>query len=585
MSSAANPGPLPTVNTPLLRPAIQVHSQSELGSGSRGPIHRSRRRNNRHGSKKRTFLANVLPALVALVLLLAFTFVAYDVSSLGRCVSPLCKALGGDRDLEDVWWRNQGPYAPFRSLGKFGAQKGLPRGCEVDQVTILHRHTARFPTANAGKCILHSLSKLKNRDVRIPRNHPELAFLAKTELSLKDWEFDGLMDQGRKQAWMSGRKIREIYARFLRSAKVFTRSSGGGRVVETSGYWLEGFKGQRFKLKDTKRLPQVDVVIPEGENANNTLSVHSCPAFNSLNPTPGNVHRAALSEGLESTLVRLNEALRPQPPLELDDLLCLADMCGYDSQASGQDWNGWSKWCGVFTPQEWEVLGYGKDLSRWYDVGQGGRYGATMGAGYVNELIARLTDSEVVDSTITNRTINADARLFPRGGKRLFVDFGHDNEMLEVLAAMGVKRQRRELPVDQVPAKRTWVLPEIVPFGGKITFERIACDTGNWEPDPEAPPPVPSDRDESHEILGKGDRSGGGRGSDGKKDYVRILVNDKVELVDHIACRYSGLIEHGLCEMESFIESQQFATTDVDWNICYGHADDDHSDIDSDKDQ
>ncbi|OCF36112.1 hypothetical protein I316_01984 [Kwoniella heveanensis BCC8398] len=572
MSSAAA-APLPTVNTPLLRPAIQVHSQSQTRLS-----HRARRRDHRRS--KRTFLANILPASIALILLLAFAFIAYDVSSLGDCVTPLCRALGGDKGLEDIWWRNQGPYAPFRSLGKFGAQKGLPRGCEVDQVTVLHRHTARYPTSSAGQCILRSLSKLKHREVRLPRGPHELAFLAKTDLDLRDWEFDGLMDQGRKQAWVSGRKIREIYAKFLRSAKVFTRSSGGGRVVETSGYWLEGFNGQRFKLKDKKRLPLVDVVIPEGETANNTLSVHTCPAFNALDPTPGNVHRATLSQQLQPTITRLNEALRPQPPLEVDDLLCLADMCGYDSQASGQDWNGWSKWCGVFTPQEWEILGYGKDLSRWYDVGQGGRYGPTMGAGYVNELIARLTDSEVVDTTITNRTINADENLFPRGGKRLFVDFGHDNEMLEVLAAMGVKHQRRDLPSDHVPTKRTFIVSEIVPFGGKITFERVACDTGNWEPDPEVPEGDHDNHDQPYEDRDHRNRgryatlvgvSDGGRGRDGKKDYVRILVNDKVELVDHEACRYSGLIEHGLCEMEAFVDSQRFATTDVDWNICYEH--------------
>lgn len=42
-------------------------------------------------------------------------------------------------------------------------------------------------------------------------------------------------------------------------------------------------------------------------------------------------------------------------------------------------------------------------------------------AGYVNELIARLTDSAPVDHTSTNRSMNADENLFPRGGKRMFV--------------------------------------------------------------------------------------------------------------------------------------------------------------------
>ena len=39
----------------------------------------------------------------------------------------------------------------------------------------------------------------------------------------------------------------------------------------------------------------------------------------------------------------------------------------------------------------------------------------------MNELIARMTDSEPEDSTTTNKTLNADGKTFPRGGKRFFV--------------------------------------------------------------------------------------------------------------------------------------------------------------------
>ncbi|WVR03471.1 hypothetical protein IAU60_000462 [Kwoniella sp. DSM 27419] len=546
MSVAQNtplPGHIPTITTPLLPP-----------SERRSAIKR-RRPQSQRGWTRHSLLRLALPSIIGGALLILLGLLIWDVSSYGRCASPVCRAIKGD-ELGEVWWRNQGPYAPFRSLGKLGGQKGLPRGCEVDQVTILHRHTARFPTSSVGSCILGSLRKLQRRDVKVPRGHPELAFLRDADLELKAWDFDGLTDQGRKAAWVSGQTVRRVYSSFLRSGQLFTRASGGGRVVETAGYWLEGFRGNKFALKDKSRLPRANVTIPEADGFNNTLSVHACPAFNALDPTPGNVARSELSQALIPTVDRLNKALRPQPPLELDDLLCLADMCGYDSQALGVDWKGWSKWCGVFNAREWEILGHGKDLSRYYDVGQGSEYGPTMGAGYVNELLARLTDSEVSDSTITNRTLDADEHTFPRGGKRLFVDFGHDNEMLEVLAAMGLKSQRRLLPTDSVPAKRTFVLAETVPFGGKITFERVSCDVGSWEPDPENPD-------------GPGEGSGGPRGQDGKKDYVRVLVNDKVELVDHIDCLYSGLIEHGLCELESFVSSQQFASTDVDWSVCY----------------
>jgi hypothetical protein len=62
----------------------------------------------------------------------------------------------------------------------------------------LHRHTARYPTSDGGKRLLSALDKLRDREVHIPRHHPEFAFLDKADLSLKGWTFDGLMDQGRK---------------------------------------------------------------------------------------------------------------------------------------------------------------------------------------------------------------------------------------------------------------------------------------------------------------------------------------------------------------------------------------------------
>lgn len=172
---------------------------------------------------------------------------------------------------------------------------------------------------------------------------------------------------------------------------------------------------------------------------NSTLSVHSCPAFESLDPSPGSIAQSDLSPLLSSAIDRLNTALRPKPKLDADDVACLADMCGYDSQSRGTEWKRWSKWCGLFTKDEWEVLGHGKDLKRYYEVGQGSDYGPTMGvsrgklhqnitysstwlqAGYINEIIARLTDSAPQDNTSTNRTLDADEHTFPRGGERFFV--------------------------------------------------------------------------------------------------------------------------------------------------------------------
>ena len=49
--------------------------------------------------------------------------------------------------------------------------------------------------------------------------------------------------------------------------------------------------------------------------------------------------------------------------------MSLADMCPFDSQVGGDDWEAWSRWCDVFTRDEWEIIGHLKDARRYYDVG------------------------------------------------------------------------------------------------------------------------------------------------------------------------------------------------------------------------
>jgi hypothetical protein len=49
---------------------------------------------------------------------------------------------------------------------------------------------------------------------------------------------------------------------------------------------------------------------------------------------------------------------------------------------------------------------------------------------------------------------------------------------------------------------------------------------------------------------------------------LSLTCSDKIQKVDHIDCKQSGLLEHGLCEVELFVSTQSFATDDVDWGIC-----------------
>lgn len=123
-----------TSRTPLLPASRNVSpAATEARSTSLRPLSWRRR--------KPTPPIVVFPALITGVLFLLVAFAAWDASSLGKCyVSPLCRLLGaGSEKMEEVWWRNVGAHAPMRSMGPGGGEKGLPRGCAVDQVTVVSR--------------------------------------------------------------------------------------------------------------------------------------------------------------------------------------------------------------------------------------------------------------------------------------------------------------------------------------------------------------------------------------------------------------------------------------------------------------
>lgn len=231
---------------------------------------------------------------------------------------------------------------------------------------------------------------------------------------------------------------------------------------------------------------------------NNTLSVHSCKTFEKLDPPAGYAHFERIKQLLAPAAERLNSILDPRPALDEDDILAIASMCGFDTSVqASEDRSGWSRWCRVLSRDEWEVVGYVWDVERWYRVGEGGRYGAIMGAGWVNELLARLHDSVPKDSTTTNHTLDNDETTFPRGGNRLFVDFTHDNEMVEILTAMGIKKMREKLPSGHLPPHpkhRRFVLSELIPFGARWAVERISCPASVVHEDDDIPESLKKER-------------------------------------------------------------------------------------------
>lgn len=54
---------------------------------------------------------------------------------------------------------------------------------------------------------------------------------------------------------------------------------------------------------------------------------------------------------------------------------------------------------------------------------------------------------------------------------------GHDGDIIPMLSSLGLFDDDQKLPVDRVLTKRNWKTSQIVPMGGRVTFERMTCSS------------------------------------------------------------------------------------------------------------
>ncbi|KAG8684231.1 hypothetical protein FRC11_012430 [Ceratobasidium sp. 423] len=420
-----------------------------------------------------------------------------------------------------------GPYGPRHAVpSKISPE--TPKGCDVSMISILQRHGARYPTGDGeGARIDAALGKLSNVTTV---TDPSLQFV----LGFKyPYVADQLVLLGQKQMYVSGQIIAQKYASL--GPRAFVRSSKEERIAESAGWWEQGFKGGSFDVP-VSQLPYPAVAIPVSDKVNNTLDVQTCPAARALNPPPGDIASAEwLATFAPPITKRLNDRL-PGANLTDRDVFSLMNLCGFDSAAK----NGTaSPWCGVFSMDEWKSYEYYHDLEKYWSKSYGSVYARSLGAGWVNELLSRLTGEPVQDSTSTNSTLDSNYETFPIGpsAPRIFADFSSDNNIATILSSLGILRDSVPLPsTGPIPSSDTqqFVVSKMVPFGGLTLVEKLSCS-----------------------------------GSKLEGDYVRIIINDATISLDSIPeCAGSEKL-NGLCPLDKFLQGQAFARSGGNFSSCF----------------
>ncbi|CAL5873652.1 uncharacterized protein PFLUO_LOCUS7934 [Penicillium psychrofluorescens] len=505
----------------------------------------------RTGSQRRKPARSTIVGTLALLgcLLLTVVYLVTGYSHLRNqlpcfqevCNTPLhkhkCNTRSGGYQCFAPISHRWGMYSPYFSLASESSLSGdVPPGCQITFAQVLSRHGARYPTESKSYKYAKLVAAIQ---ANVTSFTGKYAFLRSYNYSLIS---EDLTPFGKDQMVDSGVKFYQRYEALAAQTVPFIRASGSDRVVLSGEKFIEGFQ----KAKDSDQnadphqsSPEISVVIPEESGFNNSLDHGSCPRFED----------SELGEKVEDHWIgifvppiqrRLRRAL-PGVRLSGRDVVHLMDICPFDTVSRTPDASEESPFCALFTDHEWSQYNYLQSLSKYYGFGGGNSLGPAQGIGFANELIARLTQSAVQDSTSTNHTLDApDAATFPLNAT-LYADFTHDNGMIPIFFALGLYNGTAPLPtshVESAAAAGGYSAAWTVPFGARAYVEMMQCS------------------DEQTQDVEDG--------TSDEEPYVRVLVNDRV--VPLHGCPVDGF---GRCRRGDFVRALRFAREGGNWDQCF----------------
>uniref|UniRef100_A0A060SXK2 ARAD1A10054p n=1 Tax=Blastobotrys adeninivorans TaxID=409370 RepID=A0A060SXK2_BLAAD len=340
-----------------------------------------------------------------------------------------------------------GHLGPHTDRQSYGISRDTPAQCEVDQVIMVHRHGERYPDASdTYPQLVEALEKLYNYSDQFTSG--SLEFLNTWESFLND---EAMLEQetysgpynGLKTAFDRGVDYRARYGHLWDGEGVPIFTSGSQRVLDTARRFGEGFFGYNYSSKAYMNI------IPETEDQ----------GANSLTPpcfVPSNVPFSIFFAPpvLASFFDAADRLNREYPGLNLTatDVKTLMNLAPYELNT-----RPYTPWADVFTRDEWIAYRYTFDLAFYYFAGPGSNTSAAVGSVYSNATLALLNQG-------------------PEKAGKLHFSFAHDTNITPILYALGLLVPERPLPKDYIDWTSPYKISDIMPMGGHLVLERLACN-------------------------------------------------------------------------------------------------------------
>ncbi|KZT07051.1 phosphoglycerate mutase-like protein [Laetiporus sulphureus 93-53] len=446
-------------------------------------------------------------------------------------INPYTSSEGKQASFNPMrYWGNLSPW--WSVGGAFGlpdTSPQVPEGCELVQVHLVQRHGARYPTSGSGPSEFAAL---------IQSIADSAGFTASGPLEfLNTWTYklgaEILTPFGRQQLYDLGVAFRVKYGELLNGftkLPVF-RTTSESRMVQSALNWAAGF----FGVQEYSTSYYQSIIIEESGYNNSLAPWNDCAnANNDIYElgfwAEGNWTEIYLKDAVERLQQHIDGVA-----LDASIVHDMQEMCACETVSIG-----YSEFCDLFTEEEWKGFEYGLDLEFWYSDGPGNPTGAAQGVGYVQELVARLTQTPITKfDTSINGTLDGNNITFPLD-QPIFMDATHDTVIASIATAMNFTTMTANgpLPIDYIPADQTYHTQLIAPFASNLVGQVMSC-------------PVSS-------------------GSSQKEKYIRWLLNDGAVPLTGIAhCETPN--KDGLCLLENFIEGMQQRIEEVDYQFdCFG---------------
>ncbi|KAG8901417.1 hypothetical protein FRC01_009854 [Tulasnella sp. 417] len=424
-------------------------------------------------------------------------------------------------------WGNLSPWysVPSSTFGLPDTSAEAPEGCRVVGLHFLHRHGARYPTSSK-----EGPEKFKDQLEEMAKQGKKWKAKGSLEF-LNTWEYalgnELLTPFGRQQMYDLGINLRIKYGfllnNFTDALPVF-RTESQDRMLHSAANFAIGFFGYPHEEQ------YLNSITYETPSVNNTLAPYmTCPNANDW--PKARRARYYINEWVSRYLK--GAAKRLQKDVDGIDIgpfeaYNFQQLCAYETVALG-----YSKFCELFTEEEWEGFEYAMDLWFWYDSAFGSPVARIQGLGYLQEMVARLTHTPIAThNSTTNSTLDDNPITFPLN-QALYVDATHEVVVLNIITALNLSNfaETGPLPYDHIPEKRSFVTSQLAPFGTNMQFQLLSCDS------------TPSDQ-------------------------IRIIINDGVTPLTGIkGCPEN---KHGLCPVDTFVQAQKkiISETDWEWGCC-----------------